>query len=122
MERADEAPVLDAAAHAEVGAEVGAVGVEHVPGGGAVGGVVAPDDEVVVLVAHGGDRLVGQLVEAADGEPAVGQREREALLMSGLGSLGRPRARSPMRLRWICSVPPPMRDDHWPRNMSCSRP
>ena len=40
----------------------------------------------------------------------------------GFGSLGRPRARSAMRLRWICSVPPPMRELHWLRNMSWSGP
>ena len=72
VERADEAAVLDPAADGEVGAEVGAVGVEHVDGV-----AVAPDHEVLAHGRGAADRLVAQVVEAAEREPAEGERERK---------------------------------------------
>ena len=42
--------------------------------------------------------------------------------LRGSGSLGRPRTRSLMMLRWMFSVPPPMRLDHWNRKTSFQKP
>ena len=44
---------------------------------------------------------------------------RNATSLSTRGSPGRPSTRSPITLRWICSVPPPMRLLHCIRNCCC---
>src|SRR5262249_37784001 len=69
VERAADGVADDAAAFAEVGAEVRAVGVEGVRGAGGV----AVEDEVVVEVAERACLARGELVGAGDDEPAVGQ-------------------------------------------------
>ena len=62
-----------------------------------------------------------RLVRAAAAISSSG-RSRQGGPLSGSGSRGRPRTRSPRMLRWMFSVPPPMRLDHWIRNMSCQKP
>ena len=47
---------------------------------------------------------------------------RNATVLSTRGSPGRPSTRSPITLRWICSVPPPMRLLHCIRNCCCQYP
>ena len=44
---------------------------------------------------------------------------RNATVLSTRGSPGSPSTRSPITLRWICSVPPPMRLLHCIRNCCC---
>ena len=43
-------------------------------------------------------------------------KTRNGWSLSVRGSLGKPRTRSPRALRWMLSVPPPSRDDHWFKN------
>ena len=60
MKRADETPVIDSAAVAEVCAEVRTIGVGHV-----VAIVGLPEDEVTTKSSNGRDGFGGKLIESA---------------------------------------------------------
>ena len=68
------------------------------------------------------DRLIAALERERRNPARSGQapaRSRNATSLSTRGSRGRPSTRSPITLRWICSVPPPMRLLHCMRNCCC---
>ena len=63
--------------------------------------------------------------ERLRGSTDLGQlrgRSRQGMPFRGSGSRGRPSTRSPMTLRWMSSVPPPIRLDHWNRKTSFQKP
>ena len=72
-----------------------------------------------------GDLHAGMTLRGGSGFPerAPGGQDpgssRNATVLSTRGSPGSPSTRSPITLRWICSVPPPMRLLHCMRNCCC---
>ena len=87
VERAADAVALDPTADPEVGAQVGAVGVDHVRAA-----ILAPEQHDVLRRTPGiGAHLArGQVTGLGDDEPAVGDREREPRLgSSGVRTIGR---------------------------------
>ncbi len=75
-----------------------------------------PRTDVLTSARHQGDAPLEIEHPTAHDVPV------ELATRSGVGSRGRPRTRSEMMLRWIWSVPPPMRMDHWDRKCCCQKP
>ena len=99
VERAHDGAPVDAAAHAEVRTEVGAVGVVQV--GGAVG--VAPQHGVGAEHVPRQHLLLGQFVRPAEGEPAERDGPRPAFaggsLLQGCAHRSSPNTRTALSRR-----------------------
>jgi hypothetical protein len=73
VERADQAPVLDPAPVPEMCTKVGTPGVPDM----SFAAPAAPEHELMTKTVDGCDIGIGQLVQSAQGEPAVWHRERK---------------------------------------------